>query len=214
MSIRSKTALACLASALALATGACVGGMPTNRSLESLNQPVVERANYTLDVNTGYDGLDVSEQRRLAGWFDALGLRYGDTVAVDDPTGGAGTRAAVQQVAGRYGLLVADGAPMTAGPLNPGTARVVVSRTVASVPNCPNWSGKSDGNFHNATSAGYGCATNGNLAAMVANPEHLLRGERGTGETTVLTSTKAIDSYREQAPTGEKGLKVNSSDGK
>lgn len=213
MSICSKPALVGLAAALSLCTGGCIGGMASNRSLESLNQPVVERASYALEVSTGYDGLDVAEQRRLAGWFDVLGLRYGDTIAIDDPTGDSGTRAAVQQVAGRYGLLVSDQAPLTAGALSPGTARVVVSRTVATVPNCPNWSGKSDANFNNATSPGYGCAVNGNLAAMVANPEHLLRGERGTGETTVLTSNKAIDSYREQAPTGEQGLKQTSSAG-
>ena len=58
----------------------------------------------------------------------------------------------------------------------------------------------------NATSDGFGCAVNANWAAMVANPEDLLTGQKGTGETVVMSSTKAIDSYRQQAPTGEGGL--------
>jgi pilus assembly protein CpaD len=41
---------------------------------------------------------------------------------------------------------------------------------------------------------------NGNLAAMVANPEHLIKGAEGTGETVVMSSNKAIQSYRDQEP--------------
>jgi pilus assembly protein CpaD len=78
------------------------------------------------------------------------------------------------------------------------------------VPGCPDWSAKSDVNVRNATSTNYGCAINSNLAAMVANPEHLLKGAENTGSTTVMTSSKAIDSYREAPPTGEKGLKQES----
>ena len=33
----------------------------------------------------------------------------------------------------------------------------------------------------------------------------------GSGETTVMTSNKAIDSYRKQPPTGQSGLKTTSS---
>ena len=58
--------------------------------------------------------------------------------------------------------------------------------------------------------ANFGCTQQKNLAAMVANPEHLIKGAEGTGETTIMSSNKAIDSYRTQAPTGEKGLKTNS----
>ena len=48
---------------------------------------------------------------------------------------------------------------------------------------------------------------NGNLAAMVADPEHLLHGAEGTGETVVMSSTKAIESIGRPQPTGELGLK-------
>ncbi|MBC2670826.1 CpaD family pilus assembly protein [Novosphingobium piscinae] len=192
-----------LALALSLALAGC-GGMPTNRSLESINQPVVEKTNFVLDLNTGPGGLSLPEQRRLSGWFDTMDLKYGDKIYIDDPLASAGTRAAVEAVAARYGLLLNDGAPVTQGYVNAGTARVVVVRATASVPNCPKWTGDSDANFHNATSPNYGCAVNSNLAAMVADPEHLVKGVKGSGETTIVSATKAIDVFRDRpAKAGE-----------
>ena len=108
-------------------------------------------------------------------------------------------RAAVEAVAGKYGILLSEGAPVTQGYVNAGTARVIVVRATASVPGCPDWRDNSDANFANGASHGFGCAVNGNLAAMVADPNHLVHGATGSGQTVVMTSTKAIDAYREQA---------------
>lgn len=202
----SKKALAsALSASLVLALGGC-GGMPGNAGLESVHQPIISRTNYALDVNAGPGGISIPEQRRLAGWFEALDLRYGDRITIDDPMRSGATRAAVSGIAGRYGLLVGDEAPVTAGAVAPGTVRIVVTRSSANVPGCPDWSAKSETNLKNATSTNYGCATNANMAAMVADPEHLLQGAAGKGQTTVMSSTKAIDSYRDAPPTGEKGL--------
>ncbi|MFN4113910.1 MAG: CpaD family pilus assembly protein [Sphingomonadaceae bacterium] len=207
--INRKLATA-IAVSLGLSLSAC-GGMPTNRSLNSTKQPVVERTNYTLDLRAGAGGLSVPEQQRLAGWFEAMDLRYGDRIAIDDPSMSGATRDAIAQLAARHGILISEGAPVTPGYVTPGTARVVLTRSTAYVPGCPDWSAKSDMNYNNATSPGYGCAVNSNLAAMVANPEDLIRGQKGTGETVVATSNKAIGTYREQKPTGEGGLKQTSS---
>ena len=202
-----------LASALSLSLVAALGGcsgVATNPSLESIHQPVVSRTNYTLDITAGPDGVSIPEQRRLAGWFEALDLRYGDRITLDDPLHSGGARAAIESVAGRYGLLVGDEAPVTPGAVAPGTVRIVVTRSKASVPGCPDWSATSDANPGNGTSTNYGCATNANMAAMIADPEHLLKGASGQGVTTVMSSTKAIDSYRQTPPTGEQGLSKNS----
>lgn len=208
--IKSKANRKILSGAIALSAtlvlSAC-GGMATNRSLESLHQPVVEKTNYVLDLTTGPGGLSLPEQRRLAGWFDAMNLRYGDRIYIDDPLASPATRAAVEAVAGKYGILLSNGAPVTQGYLNAGTARVVVVRATASVPGCPDWRSNSDANFANATSHGYGCAVNSNLATMVADPEHLVRGATGSGETVVMTSTKAIDAYRERSATAGQAIK-------
>lgn len=207
-----RRAGAAIALPLLFALAGC-GGMPSNRSLESTHQPVVTRTNYTLDVMAGPAGLSPAEARRLAGWFDAMDLRYGDRIAIDDPLQSGASRASVEAVASRWGLLVGDDAPLTPGAISAGTVRVIVTRSVAAVPGCPDWSANSDTNFRNGTGSNYGCATNSNLAAMVADPEHLLHGASAKGGTVVMSSTKAIDSYRTTPPTGEKGLKASSTEG-
>ena len=60
----------------------------------------------------------------------------------------------------------------------------------------------------------YGCAVNGNLAAMVADPEDLVRGRTGDPAVDAQTAAKAVGSYRRQAPTGVGGLKAESAGGK
>jgi len=207
-----KAAGTALALSIGLVLSGC-GGMPTNRSLYSLNQPVVERVNYTLDVATGSGGLSIPEQRRLAGWFEAMDLKYGDRISIDDPLSSNSTTAAVEALAARYGILITEDAPTTAGYVDAGTARVIITRSEASVPGCPNWSASSDVNLANATSTNYGCATNSNMAAMVADPEHLIKGADGGSTTVIMSSTKAISSYREKEPSGTGGLAETGSKG-
>ena len=198
--------MSAVALSLGLAVAGCATGVPSNTSLYSVKQPVVERTNFTLDVNTNRSGLSISEQQRLNGWFQTMDLRYGDKVAIEDPSSNPAVADAVGQLAGRYGLIVSEVAPTTSGSLVPGQARVVITRSSASVPGCPDWSDKMDMNYANASSPGYGCAVNSNLAAMVADPEDLLEGKAGTGETVVTTGNRAIQTYREAEPTGAAGL--------
>ncbi|WP_338241124.1 CpaD family pilus assembly protein [Aurantiacibacter hainanensis] len=208
-----RAASSTLAISLGLGLAACGGlaGGEKNYSLNSVNQPVVERSNYVLDLRTGASGLDAQEEARLADWFDTLDLGYGDRVAIDTPVDNPAVREDVASVAGRYGILVADGAPVTQGYVEPGNVRVVVTRSTAYVPNCPNWSDQYGFERDNFTSDGFGCAVNGNIAAMVADPEHLLEGAKGTGETVVMSSNRAIDTFRNQEPTGAGGLPAVSS---
>jgi pilus assembly protein CpaD len=214
MPLRRNKAAAALAVTLGLALSAC-NAAPTNTSLYSTKQPVVERSNFSLDVATNAAGLPVAEQSRLTDWFDSLDLKYGDRIGLDGAAGNDAVREDVATIAGRYGLLLADGAPVTSGFVQPGSVRVVVTRTTASVPGCPDWQDHMASNLENATSDGFGCAVNSNLAAMIADPEHLLHGAEGTGETVVMSSTKAIQSYREQEPTGANNQvqQVSSQDG-
>ncbi len=196
-----------LALALTLGLGlAGCGGMPTNTTLYSVKQPVVERTNMTMDVTTTTAGLPISEQQRLNGWFETMDLRYGDRVAVENPSQNPAVANAVRDLAARYGLMLSDTAPVTAGNLQPGQARVVITRASASVPGCPDWSAKSDMNYTNGLSPNYGCAINSNLAAMVADPQDLVEGKKGASETVIATSNKAISTYREMEPTGKAGL--------
>lgn len=204
----NKKLMGAIALAMGVGLAGCSGGAltDTNTSLYSVNQPVVERNNFTLDVDTNRSGLSISEQQRVNGWFETMDLRYGDRVTVEDPSSNPAVADAVNQLAGRYGIIADGVAPTTPGLLGAGQARVVITRSTASVPGCPNWEGRADGNFRNETSKNYGCAINSNLAAMVANPEDLLEGQSGTGETVIATGTKAIATFRDAEPSGADGL--------
>lgn len=190
----------------------CGGAMP-NRGLESVHQPVVERTNYVLDLATAGDMLAQGEQERLAGWLGSLRLAYGDRVAVDDPAGSSRASAEVGAIAARYGILLSGPAPITPGAVRPGSVRVVLTRTSASVPTCPDYTGYDAANFTGRTGSNFGCATNSNLAAMIANPEDLVRGQPGTGTSDPATATKAITTLRSATPTGSGGLKSESPGG-
>jgi pilus assembly protein CpaD len=211
MPLRSNFALgATVALSLGLGLAGC-GDLPNNTSVYSVKQPVVARSDYTLDVNAGAGGLPVPDQQQLAEWFETLNLRYGDRVAIDGALPNDAVREDVSSIAARHGLLLSEGAPLTEGFVEPGKVRVVVTRSRAYVPDCPDWTDQSDATLDNSTADGYGCAVNSNIAAMVANPQHLLRGEDGTGETVIMTSNKAIESYRSTEPSGEGGLPAVSS---
>ena len=185
------------------ATARPAGREDTNRSLDSLNQPVVQRTDYVLDLSGSGSGLPASESRRLNDWFGTLGLGYGDNVFVEESYGPGPARHDVARIAAEYGLLLSEGAPVMAGELPPGAVRVIVSRTSASVPGCPKYDRVSG---PSSTSPNYGCAVNSNLAAMIADPNDLVLGQAGsvTGDDT--QSSKAIRVYRENKPTGTRGL--------
>ncbi len=203
---RNVAALLVLGATVAGCGAGTTGAPEINRSLYSVNQPVVQRSDYVLDLATGPDGVPATEIGRLHGWFQGLQVSYGDRIAIDEAGGyGDGTvREAIAAAAGRYGLLLDDQAPLTAGEVQPGTVRVVVSRTTASVPNCPNW----DNGYGplSATSPNFGCAVNANLAAMVADPNDLVLGQTDSGTGDPRATSRAIRSYRDAPPTGTRGL--------
>jgi pilus assembly protein CpaD len=192
--MRSKFALVLLTSALA----GCVSGMegPPERGLAAVNVPVVHRTDYVFDAAAPDGSLSTAEAARLNAWFSGMNLGYGDSVYVDGPYSDTARRD-VARIAGQYGLLVARGAPVTTGAVTPGMVRVIVSRTGASVPGCPNWDVRSQPNFDNLTMSNFGCGVNSNLAAMVANPQDLVHGSAGEAASDGVTGAKAIKMYRD-----------------
>src|SRR5690606_41740108 len=94
----------------------------------------------------------VPVQPRLAAWFETLYLGYGDRIALDSPIANGAVNEDVAALAGRHGLLHTEGAPHTPGQLQPGTVRVVVTRSLAHVPGCPDWSDRFASNLDNPTS--------------------------------------------------------------
>lgn len=160
-----------------------IGATGANTSLYSTNQPVVTRTNYAIDVNTdGYSGIPASETQRVSEWFDALKLGFGDRISVDFGDYGANNavKQEVARLASLHAMTMVDKAPVTPGVVAAGTARIIVTRSDATVPNCPNWSKHTESNYNSSNHPGYGCAVNSNLAAMVADPEDLVRGREST----------------------------------
>lgn len=202
--MRTKLTLLALVSAAATGCSHTAQDLP-DRGIESVNVPVVARTDYVFDASAPDGSLSRGEAARLNAWFSGMDLGYGDSIYVDGPYAD-GARADVVRVAGTYGLMVSPSAPVTAGAVPPGMVRVIVSRTRATVPGCPNWSLPAQPNFNNRSMSNFGCAVNSNLAAMIANPEDLLHGREGSGVGDTQTATKAVGAYRKAEPTGNKGL--------
>ena len=201
-------------SALGLAAAGCSTGQPaqlnarSNYSVYSVHQPVVEHTNYVFDLRVDGDRVSDSELNRLGAWFQSINARYGDRITIDAPRGYASVaaRTDVSRVAGDLGLLVSDqGAPVTEGEIAPGTIRIVASRASARVEGCPNYANQGiDSPVR--TDSNYGCATNSNLAAMIANPDDLVRGQEGSGRESAQVAGRAVGTYRTRVPTGSQPL--------
>lgn len=189
-----KKALFLIAASLSLA--GC-GTLPTNTSMYSVHQPVVERTNFAIDLASDGSGIASADQVRLNEWFDALGLGYGDRISIDNGNGYASSDAArdVAAAAAKRGMLMTDTAPTTPGAIAPGNIRVVVTRSQASVPSCPDWSTTHENNYNTGNHSNHGCASNSNLAAMVADPEDLVRG-RESGRLDRNSGKAAVNAYK------------------
>ncbi|MET0370268.1 MAG: CpaD family pilus assembly protein [Sphingobium sp.] len=194
---------------LAMPLAAC---QEANRGVESIHQPVVSYASYVFDVQSG-PSLSAYDTQRLNDWFATLGLGYGDQVAIVTDSGyyNPGLREDVANLVARHGLLLGEDGSAAAGPAPEGAIRLIVRRATASVPGCPDWRSKAETSPDLGTSSNFGCATNSNLAAMIANPEDLVRGQGGDSDLRTATSNRAITTYREKPPTGAGELKQISS---
>lgn len=209
-----KLALLVVGLPLAACVGSNQGLTPhSNPSLYSVNEPVVERTDYVFDLSGTGMGLPGGELDRLDAWFTSMQLRYGDRIHLDQAGGvDPAARAQVAQVAARYGMLLGDGAPVAGGQLGYGTVRVIISRSSASVPDCPHWNPQEIGS-RVTTSPNFGCSVNTNLANMIANPDDLVIGQAGSASVDAQTGTKAIRTYRTKGVTGAGGLKEETTGG-
>ena len=197
--MRTKLIAVLLASAVA-GCNTTAASSP-DRGVASVNEPVLNRSNYAIDVAAPGGVLPPSELARLDAWFQSLELGYGDSIYVD---GGyaQGAAAQVAELAGRYGMMVLPAAPVTAGAVPGGSVRVVVSRNRAEVPGCPNWSVPAQPNYQNRSMSNFGCSVNSNLAMQVANPEDLFHGREGSPSVDAIAGAKAIVMYRNWPLTG------------
>jgi|SRR5579859_653477 pilus assembly protein CpaD len=90
-----------------------------------------------------------------------------------------------------YGIVV-GGTQLADVPLN--HAVVEVTRTLVTLPPCPNWSKQSQPDYANAPSSNFGCATETNLGLMVANPTDLASA-RTLGPAAGEPAAAAVQRY-------------------
>lgn len=205
MKIQNKMNCRLASAALAFAALSACG--PVNRSFDTVKTPIVSSSQMSYDVPVYAGGLGPSGAKALDGWFSSIRLGYGDRVTIDDPDsyGAAERRAAVAEAVGRYGLLLDQTAPVTRGAVPAGAVRVIVTRSAARVDNCPDWDRLSQPELDASTMSNFGCATQSNLAAMIADPNDLVVGKAYAG-SDANTTVKAVDSWRTIKPTGANGL--------
>jgi len=208
-SIFTNSMRVALVATAALSLSACGGETSFNKGMNSVHQPVVSYATYLYDVQAGSGKLSSAERVRLAGWLNSVNVGYGDSIAIAN--GGAGVSPALHEdiadVLGRRGMLIGEDNSALAGTPPHGSVRLILRRASASVPGCPDWSRNSENDISGGTSTNYGCATNSNLAAMIANPEDLVRGQSADSDLRTTTSNRAIETYRDMEPSGAGGLK-------
>lgn len=130
-------------------------------------------------------------------------LNRGDEVLIDLSTGGlAESRArALADTLSRDGLRPAIGAPQ--GPPTD-ELRLTINHTYASVVGCPDWSSAPGNNFDNTLHSDFGCSTEANLVAMVADPHDLETGRPlapAVGEAAIAPVIRYREGKTKPVPT-------------
>lgn len=180
-----------------------------NRGDSSLKTPVVSTHGIHRDIYFGPDHQILPEQAEaLHAFLAGLRLDYGTRVMMEDnPSEGAPLRrAAIAAIVAQHGTVLSDNTlPFRTG-MPAGTARLWIERARVTPPACPDWSSNPSGNMNASTHTNYGCATNSNLARMVADPADLTKGRTYDGASGTDIA-KDQDYWRQRVPTGfEKAL--------
>lgn len=216
MSTCQRLARHALPAVLLATLGGCATDYVHNRSVASVHQPVVSYQSFVYDAAIGPNGgLAPAEEARLEGWLSSIDIRYGDSVAIASQSGdyGPAMRDGISAVVGRHGLLLQRDDTAQAGRAPMGSVRLIVRRADAAVPGCPDWAENAENTMLGAASSNYGCGVNGNLAAMIANPNDLVRGQTTDSALRTATSNRAIKTYEAKTPTGSGDLKTLSAGG-
>src|SRR5215469_7817053 len=165
-----------IALALTLLVGACAP-VTTYTDAEAPKQLKLDSAMTQIDVHfaPGSAALSAGEAARLRQLARTERINPSDrvSVAVNGSTQLSQARAgAVAATLLTYGIV-----PVTDyGDAPPNHAVVAITRTLVTLPQCPNWSKPSYSDFGNQPSSNFGCADETNLGMMVARPTDLASG--------------------------------------
>jgi len=140
--------------------------------------------------------LTSTQAARLADFMTRNSIREGDAVTVED-AGNASTLTEARQsaVLAELRAFHIQAASAADPQLSANTIRVHADRTVVTAPGCPDWSKPEADEPNNLPSSNYGCATEANLAAMIANPADLVKPKQG-GKADGTVAARGVELYR------------------
>jgi pilus assembly protein CpaD len=181
--------------------------------VESVHTPTIAKQQFSHEIRFNEDDSLSNEQKaQLEGFLHATQPAYGDFIAIDDPTtGGAQARRdIITNMIAQRGLKVTPSLVMTSQILPAQTVRLVIEKRSASLEECPNWSQTHfDESLNTPMSPNYGCATRGNMAAMIADPSEWEAGKAYEGPDG-QTIAKGIKAWRDADATSKQGLQSTS----
>lgn len=203
-----KTSSALLLSVAAFGLSACAFTPNTQdhaRSVAEAHPITVDQQTVALrlPIDETRDGLSRASLSQIDSLVSRYRTRGHGPVTVTAPVGGASDRAAQEAAANVRAALFASGVPydaMTGASVrtrDTGDAVIVSFQSfVATGPSCGRETDKVSRRLRNLGSEGFGCATQANLAAMIADPRDLHGGASadgtGDGDLTQAVVTRAI----------------------
>jgi pilus assembly protein CpaD len=213
--MNSKLILAASASAAALLAG-CAGAWngPQQALTVAEEHPITVDSQVvalTLDIENSRGGLTAMDKARLRA-FAASYLASGHgLVAISAPGGTTHDAAGEALAASARSFLTEAGVDSTAvgeavySAADDRGGAVVLSYThyVATPSACGDWSGMKERDWRNLHSANFGCATQNNLAAMIADPHDLVT-PADSASADATARIRGLKKYREGDKTESK----------
>jgi pilus assembly protein CpaD len=157
----------------------------------------------TIDADPAASELTAMDESRLKAFADAYLAGGHGALNVTTPAGGRNSSANALTADARNSLHEAgvDWADISGSsyiPAEGAPRRIILSYTryVATPSACGVWEGMKARDYANLRSPNFGCATQNNLAAMIADPHDLVE-PAGGGSSDAMARIRAIQKYRE-----------------
>jgi pilus assembly protein CpaD len=183
-----------------LSLAACDTGFDSAEKSDPLppkhNQVELVAVDHDVNFARGAKSVAPGEIAGLSNFLRDNAVGDGDTVTVDNPKGASSLTAARQAaVLTELKALHVRAASTPATTQVANAVRIHITHAVVIAPQCPDWSKPEADNSDNSPSSNFGCATEADLAAMVANPADLAKGRvSGTADGAVLA--RGVELYR------------------
>ncbi len=198
-----------LLSSVAIMAASCAGAFngPDDALTVAERHPISvdsQVVTLTIDSNASSTELSGVDQSRLRAFADSY-LRNGHgPLTITAPSGspedfdGQEAAADIRSALHKYGVpwsTLAGATYRTGGAA--GGNQIIVSYThyVATASECGIWSGMKSRDYANLTSPNYGCATQNNIAAMLADPHELIAPADGSPRDAT-SIVRAFEAYR------------------